>query len=67
MAGGACMVGETTIVADGTHPTGMHSWFCLNFFVDFHWYRTGRLCATCILHMLLRLKDPPFRLFIFSI
>ena len=26
IAGGrACMAGETTIAADGTHPTGMHS------------------------------------------
>ena len=26
-AGGACMAGETATAADGSHPTGMHSWF----------------------------------------
>ena len=24
--GGACVAGETTTAADGTHPTGMHSY-----------------------------------------
>ena len=28
VAEGACVAGETAIVADGTHPTGLHS--CVN-------------------------------------
>ena len=27
--GGVCVAGETAIVADGKHPTGMHSCFVL--------------------------------------
>ena len=39
---GVCLTGETVTAADGTHPTGMHSWF--EIVISFFIFIFGQIC-----------------------
>ena len=45
---GACVAAETLTAADGTHPTGMHSWLVNVSTYSFHTFRQGFVLGVAV-------------------
>ena len=45
---GACVAGETATAADGTHPTGIHSWLVNVSTYSFNTFRQGFVLGVAV-------------------